>query len=97
SSAGATVDLTDDGPGVPTALTDTLFEPFVTGRPRSGPHPGTGLGLAIARRIVERHHGRLEYRPAPTGAHFSMWLPVRQPMLAPNPPSDAKPGTRDQT
>jgi signal transduction histidine kinase len=49
-----TVEVTDEGPGVPDALRETLFEPFVTGRP-----DGTGLGLAIAREMVEAMGGRL--------------------------------------
>ncbi len=44
----------DDGPGIPEALEEELFRPFVSGR-----EGGTGLGLAIARKIVEAHGGRL--------------------------------------
>ncbi|MFN7000558.1 MAG: ATP-binding protein, partial [Elioraea tepidiphila] len=50
-----TVTIADTGCGVPEALRDRLFEPYVTTRRR-----GTGLGLAIVKRIVEDHHGRLE-------------------------------------
>lgn len=55
------VRVADDGPGVPPELEQRLLEPFVTGRPRSGPRPGTGLGLAIAAGILQRHRGRLDY------------------------------------
>lgn len=48
----------DDGPGVPDALLDAIFQPFFRGNgPTSG--DGYGLGLAIARRVVESHGGRI--------------------------------------
>lgn len=75
-----TVTVVDDGPGLPEALRDRLFQPFVTGRGRSGPRPGTGLGLAIARSIAERHRGTLVAPPSDgPGATFVLRLPARQP------------------
>ena len=47
--------IEDDGPGIPDALVDTLFDPYVTGR-----REGTGLGLSIVRRIIEEHGGTIE-------------------------------------
>lgn len=69
--------IDDDGPGVPEVLAARLFEPFVSGRGRSGPRPGTGLGLAIAAGIAERHHGTLSYagRSPLGGARFVAVLP----------------------
>ncbi len=60
----------DTGPGVPPALADRVFEPFVTGRP-----DGTGLGLAIARELADAHGGRLSLRGAGPGAVFVLDLP----------------------
>ncbi len=71
---GTTLDVTDDGPGVPEALRATLFEPFVTGRAE-----GTGLGLAIARELIEAQGGRLDLaNPGGNGAGtvFRILLPV---------------------
>ena len=67
--------VTDTGPGVAAGLRQTLFEPFVTGRPN-----GTGLGLAIARECAEVHGGRLTLLGPPgevyaTGASFTLELP----------------------
>lgn len=53
----------DNGPGVPEALAQSIFDPFVRGpQPKASPgaHPSsTGLGLAIAARVVQRHRGRI--------------------------------------
>lgn len=48
------IEIYDDGPGVPPAIAETLFEPLVSARPG-----GSGLGLALARRIVAAHGGTI--------------------------------------
>ncbi|HEX9671787.1 MAG TPA: ATP-binding protein [Thermoanaerobaculia bacterium] len=60
SAEGIELTIEDRGPGVPPAVRERLFHPFVTGR--AG---GVGLGLALAHRIVVLHGGsiRLEDRP----------------------------------
>ncbi|MCB9795560.1 MAG: HAMP domain-containing histidine kinase [Alphaproteobacteria bacterium] len=83
AAEGARVEVEDDGPGVPEALAESLFQPFVTGRSRDAPRPGTGLGLAIARGVVERHHGALVHEgrsAALGGARFSLELPATPPL-----------------
>jgi signal transduction histidine kinase len=62
----------DEGPGVPEAIRDRVFEPFVT----QGKKGGTGLGLAVARRFVEDHEGSVELLPDGPGARFRIVLPV---------------------
>jgi signal transduction histidine kinase len=47
------VTILDNGPGIPTSVRRTLFDPFVT----AGKPNGTGLGLTLARRIAEEHGG----------------------------------------
>lgn len=56
----ATLDVCDDGPGVPPEIADSLFGPFVSRRPG-----GTGLGLAIVRRIMEAHGGQVALAERP--------------------------------
>jgi len=63
----------DNGPGIPGAIIDQLFEPFVT----SGKKGGTGLGLAIAKSIVEAHGGQIHCESKRgEGAAFYLRLPV---------------------
>lgn len=84
---GAELRVEDDGPGVPEAVQDRLFAPFVSARGRGGPRPGTGLGLAIARGVAERHGGTLHLAPGPSalgGAGFVLTLPT----AAPAPPAE---------
>lgn len=47
----------DDGPGIPQAYAETVFEPFR--RLVSKSVPGTGVGLTVVKRIVEAHGGRV--------------------------------------
>ncbi|MFM7261226.1 MAG: ATP-binding protein [bacterium] len=62
----------DNGPGIPDAVRAHLFEPFVTSKGQRG----TGLGLAVARKIAERHGGRLEVaNSSRTGTTFVLLLP----------------------
>jgi signal transduction histidine kinase len=80
--ADRTVEITvdDEGPGVPAAEREAIFEPFSSGsagrRRRRG---GTGLGLAIARRIVVAHGGTIGVGEASGGgARFTVSLPATQ-------------------
>jgi signal transduction histidine kinase len=68
-----TLAVADDGPGVPAADQDRLFEPFFTTRRADG---GTGLGLPIARSLIEAHGGRITLLPSPAGAVFEVQLPA---------------------
>jgi signal transduction histidine kinase len=62
-----------DGPGVPGAIRNRIFDPFF---PTKGPEEGTGLGLSIAFDIVREHGGVLELKPGPRGgACFVAHLP----------------------
>ena len=70
---GDTVILTvaDSGPGIPEAIQDKFFEPFVT----FGKSEGTGLGSAIVKSIVDAHHGEIEFDTSPAGTTFTIRLP----------------------
>lgn len=72
---GAALELTleNDGPTIPAAELERIFDPFWT---RAG--DGTGLGLAISERIAEAHGGTIEARNtgAEHGVAFSLLLPL---------------------
>lgn len=78
-AAGAQVEVLvdDDGPGVPAADRDRVFEPFVRLDPARG-GGGTGLGLAIVARAAAAHGGRVavEEGGALGGARFCLALPA---------------------
>lgn len=70
------IEVEDDGPGVPDALRERLFEPFVTGKVR-----GIGLGLAVVMQVVEAHGGTVDADRSPTlgGARFTARFPMTAP------------------
>lgn len=61
------LDVVDDGPGVPPAVRNQLFEPFFT-----TVGSGTGLGLYIAREICTANDATLDYVETPQGAQFTL-------------------------
>jgi signal transduction histidine kinase len=62
----------DSGPGIPDAIRETLFEPFVS----AGKNNGTGLGLAIAARVVCDHGGSIRVEETSgKGTTFLVVLP----------------------
>ena len=70
----------DDGPGIPKANWDTLFDPFVRlDKSRDRNSGGIGLGLAIVRRYMEWHEGEVKIADAePHGARFILRWPLHQ-------------------
>ena len=70
-----TVEVTvgDNGPGLPGADRDRLFQPFFTTRT-----DGTGLGLALVQKFVVTHNGHVRADNGPDGgAVFTVYLPLR--------------------
>ena len=73
---GLTVDVQDNGPGVPPAQQQLIFEKFRQGGDEKNRPQGTGLGLPISRHIVEHFGGRMWLESAPgQGACFRFSLP----------------------
>lgn len=67
----ASVQVEDDGPGVPEHLQQSLFMPLVTGR-----SDGTGLGLTVAQAMVARQGGTIEFESRPGRTLFTLLIPV---------------------
>jgi two-component system nitrogen regulation sensor histidine kinase GlnL len=67
------VQVTDNGPGVDSALGDHIFEPFVTSKPH-----GQGLGLALVAKLVRDMNGRITHErdDAASVTHFRVHLPM---------------------
>jgi len=77
SDGHAVLTITDDGPGIPAADRERVFERFTRlDDARSTSTGGAGLGLAIARDIVHRHQGTLTVDPTNvTGTRLVLTLP----------------------
>ena len=75
----ASIQVEDDGPGVPSELKDTVFYPLVTGR-----QGGTGLGLAVAQDLIGRHDGLIEFDSRPGRTVFTLLLPFDNHELGEN-------------
>jgi signal transduction histidine kinase len=74
SPAGAAIDVEDNGPGVPEAIREFIFQPFFTTKPRGR---GTGLGLSLVRATAAAHGGTARVATAPGGgALFVLELPA---------------------
>ena len=67
-------EVVDQGCGIPAAIQQQLFTPFVTSKAN-----GTGLGLAVVNTVVKAHQGRLTWHSeAEQGTHFCLTMPVSE-------------------
>jgi signal transduction histidine kinase len=70
-----TVDVIDDGPGIPPEIQPRIFEPFFTTK---APGVGTGLGLHIAYNIVvHKHRGQIQVASKSGETRLRVVLPIR--------------------
>jgi two-component system nitrogen regulation sensor histidine kinase GlnL len=67
------VSVRDNGPGVPSDLQTSMFEPFVSSKPK-----GAGLGLAIVAKIVADHGGTIDCESEPRRTIFRVRLPMHR-------------------
>ncbi|MCW3013588.1 MAG: histidine kinase, partial [Solirubrobacterales bacterium] len=84
-AAAATLTVEDDGPGVPDADRERIFEPFAHAADTD--RPGSGLGLALVAQQARHHdaHVAVDASPALGGARFA----VRYPTAASSLPANA--------
>ena len=81
SAAGGTVEVSDDGPGIPPDDLPYIFDRFYRSATARA-LPGSGLGLAIVRRIADMHDGTAEAIPLQHGVKFR----IRVPEIVVDPP-----------
>ena len=67
----AKIDISDNGPGIPHAIRETLFLPMI-----SASADGMGLGLSIAQSLIARFQGLIECDSKPGNTTFTIYLPV---------------------
>ncbi len=78
----AILEVRDNGPGVPEAARERVFDPYYTTKAE-----GTGLGLAIVKKIVLEHGGEIACHAAPEGgASFVISLPFVRTSRTPGAP-----------
>jgi two-component system sensor histidine kinase KdpD len=72
-----TVDVDDEGPGIPVDERARIFEPYYRVRDTAALGPGTGLGLSVVKSLVEAHGGTVHADAAPgTGTRMTVMLPA---------------------
>jgi signal transduction histidine kinase len=70
-----TIEIEDNGTGIPPEIQSKIFDPFFTTKP---PGKGAGLGLATVYGIVtEKHHGKISVSSLPGKTKFTVELPIK--------------------
>ena len=69
---GWTMELCDDGVGIPEEMIEKIFDPFFTTKEK-----GSGIGLAVVHRVLEAHEARIEVESTvPVGTTFRVTFPA---------------------
>ena len=84
SAAAGTVEVSDDGPGIPADDLPHIFDRFYRSATARA-LPGSGLGLAIVHRIADVHGGTVEAIPLRAGVKFRLTVPE---IIVEQPPAD---------
>ena len=67
-----TIDIIDNGPGIPNEIHDQVFFPMVSVKEN-----GSGLGLTIAQDIIRIHGGGIIFSSIPGNTVFSIQIPIK--------------------
>ncbi|MBY0579835.1 MAG: PAS domain-containing protein [Burkholderiales bacterium] len=65
--------IIDNGPGIPESIKDRIFDPLVSGR-----EGGHGVGLTLAQTFINQHHGTIECASGPGKTSFNILLPLAE-------------------
>jgi len=80
-NGSAVAEIQDQGIGIPEEMREKIFTLYFTTK-----KAGSGIGLAMAYRVMQLHHGFVDFRPAPTrGTTFELSLPLHSPRLEATP------------
>lgn len=74
------VEVSDDGAGLPLSEWERIFEPYARAHSRPGAAESVGIGLAISRGLAEAMGGTLVYRFRRGRSVFALTLPATPPM-----------------
>jgi two-component system phosphate regulon sensor histidine kinase PhoR len=76
-----TIEVSDNGVGIPQADINKVFDPYFTTKHKSRMHKGTGLGLFIAYQHVQDHKGTIEVKSRVNeGTTFHITIPAKPPV-----------------
>lgn len=71
------ITVKDNGPGIPEAHTEKIFERFYQVENTAARKSGTGIGLALTKQLVEQHKGHISVTSKEgEGSTFCVWLPI---------------------
>lgn len=87
-----TLQVIDNGPGIPDSVRERVFYPLVSAR-----EGGSGLGLTLAQTFVNQHHGTIEFDSVPGRTCFTVTLPLGEDAGAPprgDPTAGSHPGSQ---
>jgi signal transduction histidine kinase len=76
-NGNAVAEIQDQGTGIPEEMREKIFTLYFTTK-----KAGSGIGLAMAYRVMQLHHGFVDFRPAPErGTTFELSLPLQPARL----------------
>ena len=82
---GITLDVADDGPGIPADKRRQLFEAFSRIDETAAGQEGVGLGLYVVSQLVGAMHGRIDLRSSSSGTTFSIFVPCNRTIAGQRP------------
>ncbi len=82
---GITLDVADDGPGIPADKRLQLFEAFSRIDETAAGQEGVGLGLYVVSQLVGAMHGRIDLRSSSSGTTFSIFVPCKRTIAGQRP------------
>jgi len=74
TDGSVTIEIEDNGPGIPDEMKDKILQPFFTTKKGTD---GAGLGLSITNDIIKAHGGNLSIQSDSGGSNFVIALPAK--------------------